>query len=382
MKDQAEHYLKVELDARLNADSEIWRFIQLGSLDGIWYWNLENPADEWMSPEFWRLFGIDPATRKHSPDEWQDIIFPEDLKTATDSFHAHCADPDQPYDQLVRYRHANGSTVWVRCRGLAIRDETGRPIRMLGAHNDMTAAKRAEQRAIEATAVAEAANAEVRTFAYSISHDLKAPVNTLDLLLNEMRHDLGPALKGDAARFMDMSQDTLDRMKVMVESVMNYTQLADMQPEMQDAKLDELLQYSLKNLAADITRADAIIEIGDLPMISCNPDQIMALFQNLIANALKFTQEGRQPRISVYCEQHLNFIEIKVEDNGIGIAQEHLKRIFTLFQRLHSTDEYSGSGLGLALCQKIALNHGGEITVSSVQGEGTCFTVKLARTAV
>ena len=125
------HYLKSELEEQIRTNPAMWDFIQQSSLDGVWYWDLENPENEWMSPEFWRLFGIEPQEKRHDPAEWQDIIFPEDLETALENFHAHCADPNHPYDQIVRYRHVDGSTVWVRCRGLAIRDETGRPIRML-----------------------------------------------------------------------------------------------------------------------------------------------------------------------------------------------------------------------------------------------------------
>ncbi len=150
MTEISKNYLELELEKRMREDSGIWEFLQRGSLDGVWYWDLENPENEWMSPEFWRLLGIDPATKKHDPAEWQDLIFPEDLEVALDNFHKHCEDPDHPYDQIVRYRHADGSTVWVRCRGIALRDDTGKPIRLLGAHNDLTEIKNTERRLHEA----------------------------------------------------------------------------------------------------------------------------------------------------------------------------------------------------------------------------------------
>jgi histidinol-phosphatase (PHP family) len=133
-----ENYLKQELYALMYNDASIFEFIQSGSLDGIWYWDLENIQNEWMSPKFWTTLGYDPNSRNHLASEWQDIIFQEDLKLAIENFEKHCADPNQPYDQIVRYKHRNGSTVWIRCRGLAIRDEKGKAIRMLGAHTDIT----------------------------------------------------------------------------------------------------------------------------------------------------------------------------------------------------------------------------------------------------
>jgi len=138
-------YLKNELYNLINNDTGIFEFIQSGSLDGIWYWDLENPKFEWMSPKFWETLGFNPAEKKHLASEWQDIIFQEDLKLAIENFEKHCADPNHPYDQIVRYKHKNGSTVWIRCRGLAIRDKNGKAIRMLGAHTDITDLKETEK---------------------------------------------------------------------------------------------------------------------------------------------------------------------------------------------------------------------------------------------
>ncbi len=139
------NYLKKELHELVQRDSAIFDFLQNGSLDGIWYWDLEDPENEWMSPQFWTVLGHDPKEKKHLASEWQDLIHPDDLKVALNNFERHCVDPDHPYDQIVRYRHSNGSTVWVRCRGMAIRDESGKPVRMLGAHTDLTRQKETEE---------------------------------------------------------------------------------------------------------------------------------------------------------------------------------------------------------------------------------------------
>jgi diguanylate cyclase (GGDEF)-like protein/PAS domain S-box-containing protein len=138
-------YLKEELDKLVLSDISIFEFIKAGSLDGVWYWDLEHPENEWMSERFWEVMGYGASDKKHLASEWQDMIFPEDLEVAVDNFNKHLANPDHPYDQIVRYRHKDGSTVWVRCRGIAIRDENGKPIRMLGAHNDLTQIMRAKQ---------------------------------------------------------------------------------------------------------------------------------------------------------------------------------------------------------------------------------------------
>lgn len=133
-----DHYLKKELNTLVKEDTRVFDFLEHATLDGLWYWNLQNPEDEWMNNDFWTLLGYDPYEKKHLTSEWQDMIFPDDLELAMDNFNKHIADPNHPYDQIVRYYHKNGSIIWLRCRGMAIRDESGTAIRMLGAHNDIT----------------------------------------------------------------------------------------------------------------------------------------------------------------------------------------------------------------------------------------------------
>jgi len=139
-------YLEAELYQRVRDDPAIFDFLQDGSLDGLWYWDLDNPEHEWLSPRLKEVFGYADEDIPNTSAWWQANIFPEDLKIALDNYTQHLSDPHHRYDQIVRYRHRDGSTVWVRCRGIAIRDATGRPIRMLGAHTDVTPIKKVEER--------------------------------------------------------------------------------------------------------------------------------------------------------------------------------------------------------------------------------------------
>lgn len=140
-----EHYLKKELYEKINKDSTIFDFLEKNSLDGVWYWDLENSQNEWMSPKFWEVLGYEANEKEHLVSQWQELIFDDDLKKATENFKKHYSDMTHPYDQIVRYKHKNGHTVWIRCRGNIIRDEDGKPIRMIGIHNDITTQKIAEE---------------------------------------------------------------------------------------------------------------------------------------------------------------------------------------------------------------------------------------------
>lgn len=377
--DPSIHYLQQELETLLQTNMTMWRFLQAGSLDGIWYWDLENPNEEWMSPEVWQLLGIDPATKSHSPSEWQDLIFAEDLAVAVANFEKHCADPNHPYDQIVRYRHASGSTVWVRCRGIAIRDENGKPIRMLGAHNDLTAVKEAEQQAASGKIKAEAANDELKSFAYSVSHDMKSPANTLQLILSELQMHLQEQNDRDGLELTEFALQSIERMRDLIENVLDYTRVVGQKPTFETVDLTMVVHETLDSLTSAIDTVGGRVSVGELPAIRANAMQMKLLFQNLISNGLKFRRPGVAPELTV--DSIRNPVDggviITIRDNGIGIAPEHHERIFTMFERLHQKEDYEGSGLGLPLCRRIVINHGGKILIESEPGQGTAFMIEL-----
>ena len=142
--DSTKNYLEKELYELIKKDESIFHFMQDSALDGLWFWDLENPENEWMNRKFWITLGYDPEEMPHTSASWQSIINQEDLQLAIINFELHCKDPSHPYDQIVRYEHKLGHTVWIHCRGLVIRDKNGKPFRMLGAHTDVTNLKKAE----------------------------------------------------------------------------------------------------------------------------------------------------------------------------------------------------------------------------------------------
>ncbi len=142
---EQENYLKKELYALIKEDSTLFDFLQEAALDGLWFWDLTQPENEWMNPKFWITLGYDPNKMPHKASSWQDIINQEDLKDVYANFAKHSQDPSFPYDQVVRYRHKLGHTVWIRCRGIIIRDNNGKPQKMLGAHTDITEIKKKEE---------------------------------------------------------------------------------------------------------------------------------------------------------------------------------------------------------------------------------------------
>lgn len=139
------HYLQKELYELLQTDEKIFQFIQNTSLDGVWYWDLENPEIEWMSENFWTTLGYNPDEMPHKVEAWKDIVNEEDMANVEKAIHTHFSTPGSVFDEIIRYKHKTGHTVWIRCKGMAIRNDDGKPLRMLGTHSDITGQVRKEK---------------------------------------------------------------------------------------------------------------------------------------------------------------------------------------------------------------------------------------------
>jgi len=224
------------------------------------------------------------------------------------------------------------------------------------------------------------ANEELRVFAYATSHDLKAPTNTMRLLLSGLAEELTPDVDSETAEMLQDMNTTVTRMGILIEDVLGYTGAIGSDFACEEIALDHVLNGVLEDLRADIAASGAEIERRPLPRVTANPGQMRQLLQNLLSNALKFRTEGVRPRVTVSAAAApAGMAAIRVCDNGIGIAPEYHGTIFRLFGRLHDREQFPGTGLGLAICQRIARNHGGGITVDSDVGRGSCFTVTMRK---
>lgn len=220
---------------------------------------------------------------------------------------------------------------------------------------------------------------EQEEFTYAISHDLKSPTNTMQLLQAELEEALDEHADEEARILLEHMNETASRMGELVDGVLGYTQLAGEEIETEPVSLREIVDGVMRDSKGYIKSYRAHITISELPMLLGNALQLRVLFQNLICNALKFRNAEVDPEIAIFAEpaDESSKIKICVQDNGIGISKENHDRVFKLFQRLNLTEEYPGTGLGLALCKRIVANHGGTIGIRSEEGEGATFMVSL-----
>lgn len=219
-------------------------------------------------------------------------------------------------------------------------------------------------------------NQEQARFTYAISHDLKSPVNTVAMMLNLLESE---SLAPEAQELIDAARATTARMGMMIHDILDYSRLVGQEPQFETVDLDALARDVVEDLGAAIVETKARITISDLPHILGIAAQLRSLFQNLISNAIKFHTPGTVPQIHIKAAPAPQdcAAEITFSDNGIGIDKDYHDRIFALFQRLHTFEEYTGSGIGLTLCQRIVGYHRGDIRVRSAKGEGSHFIVRL-----
>lgn len=219
-------------------------------------------------------------------------------------------------------------------------------------------------------------NSEQAQFTYAISHDLKSPVNTVAMMLDLLE---GEPMTADARELVDAARLTTTRMAALIGDVLGYSALIGQSCTFEEVALATICAEALADLAPEIAAARARITVSDLPRVRGVPSQLRSLFHSLVSNALKFHTPDQpcQLMISALPAPKGCAVELHFKDNGIGIDSAFHERIFALFQRLHTYEEFPGSGVGLTLCQRIAGYHRGAISVRSRAGEGSCFIVRL-----
>lgn len=239
--------------------------------------------------------------------------------------------------------------------------------------------EQSQQQLDQKIAELQASNEELREFAYAASHDLKAPANTLSLWLQDFERESGDALSVDQREDLEHAKDILKRMRSLVDDILCYARVVNRGEEISEViDLKAVFQAAAKGLDADVAQTKAEITINDMPSFTGYPAMITVLAHNLLSNAIKFRSPDRPLKIEVngwredYAQPRCI---LSVKDNGIGISADHHQRIFKLFKKLHRPEDYEGTGLGLALCRRLAVTHGGTIDVISEEGRGAEFRV-------
>ena len=284
------------------------------------------------------------------------------------------------YDLEKRYVRKDGTTFWAKTWVSLMERSEGEVVRVAIVEN-IDRRKKAEQKLEEKNKELMEINQELEHFAYVASHDLQEPLRTVASFIQILEKKYSHLLDEDGQQFMGFVVDGAKRMQALIRELLEYSRINRFNTDYERVDLNEVLQMVNRALKEKIDSTDAVILAENLPSIQGNKIQLTQIFQNLIDNAIKFKGE-EAPEIIISVEELPGKWEIQVRDNGIGISQEYFQRIFIIFQRLHTHEEYSGTGIGLALCKKIIERHGGEIWLDSAPGGGTTFTFTIAKNLI
>jgi len=309
-----------------------------------------------------------------------------------------------PWEGELLQRTHDGKAICVFSRWVVQMGEAGEPRAILEISRDITARKQSEQELAlhrqhleelvenrtKALAAANTAlqtqaydltrsNKDLEQFAYVASHDLQEPLRMVTSFMALLKARHGEQLPADALQYVDFAVDGALRMKDLIDGLLAYSRIGTHGGGLESVDMNAVIERARHNLRQSLHEAGAEISIEPLPTIHADPLQMLQLFQNLLGNAIKFHSPGRAPHVWITAEGHAREWVIRIRDNGIGIDPKYAPRVFTIFKRLHTREEYPGNGIGLAICKRIVDRHRGRIWLESTHGEGTTFLVSLPR---
>ncbi len=242
---------------------------------------------------------------------------------------------------------------------------------------DIRQRKRAEEDLRAFTLRLQQSNRELEDFAYVASHDLQEPLRKIQAFGDRLREKAGPELNAEGRDYIDRMQSAARRMQTLIDDLLTFARVTTKAKPFVAVDLKQVVDEAAHDLEARVLETGGQVMVGDLPVIEADPVQMRQLFLNLIGNALKFHRPSVPPKVEVRGTNIDGHCEIRVSDNGIGFDEKYADRIFAMFERLHGRNDYQGTGIGLAICRKIAERHSGEIVASSRPGEGSTFVVTL-----
>ncbi len=342
--------------------------------------NFEYVNQEWIAYAGW---GLGSETGQYLPREpWKNLLHSEDRDEYLRRWNASL-ETGKTFESQVRLRRASdGSYRWFLCRSVAARDRNGKIVRWLGGCTDVQQQMEAATQLKLANEALQRSNADLEQFAYAASHDLQEPLRMVSIYSQLLQEEYGEALGGQASSYIQFAVNGATRMSNLLRALLAYSRVANGSSQYpRNAQADAAVSSALLNLSTMAEDANASIEVGSLPAVRVAEIHLVQLFQNLIGNAIKYRKEeyprGERPTIRIEAKRQANgWWLFSVADNGIGIEPEYLTQIFGIFKRLHG-QSFEGTGIGLALCQKIVERTGGRIWAESEPGKGSTFLFTL-----
>ncbi len=365
----------------IRLSNEKYNLVAKATNDSIWELNIITNAITRTGDGFKTLFGYDNESGIDSDPAFSQLVHPEDMAHAKESMLAVFNNPDAFYwGKEYRLLKANGEYAHVYDKGYIIRDENGKAIRMIGATQDITKLKENEihLRKLNQSLQTQAkdlaySNAELEQFAYVASHDLQEPLRMVTSFLTLVENQYGDAIDEKGKKYIHFAVDGAKRMRQIIIDLLQISRVGQSEGSLEPVDLNELVKEITVIFQKQIKEKKAFINVAELPVIHAYKPSIEQVFQNLIGNAIKYKRKNIPAQITISATVVKEYWQFSVTDNGIGIEEEYFDKIFVIFQRLHLKNEFSGTGIGLAITKKIIENLGGKIWLQSQPGKGSTF---------
>jgi light-regulated signal transduction histidine kinase (bacteriophytochrome) len=276
------------------------------------------------------------------------------------------------------YIRKDGSRVPVEITAFLVRDTEDKPQGLAAFAKDVTERRQAQESLQQTIADLQRSNTELEEFAYVASHDLQEPLRAVGGCVQVLQRRYGDKLDNRADELIAHAVEGASRMQNLINDLLAYSRVGTRGKPFESVDCNRVVADVLRSLQVGIRESDAEVHVEELPTVEADAGQLTQLFQNLIANAIKF--RGQEvPRIEIDARRSDDGWLFAVRDNGIGIESQYFERVFVMFQRLHTRTEYSGTGIGLAICKKIVERHGGRIWIESAPNRGTTFYFTIVR---
>lgn len=367
---------KVEEELRLS--NERYNMVAKATNDAVYEWDIVNKVTYW-GEGYETLFGHKRTSDKMSAGSWLANLHPDEKEELLKRTNEALENKETSLTRELRFRCADDSYKTVFDKLMILYNSAGQPIKVLGAIQDITerkqnelAVKELNQQLNKRAEELAASNAELEQFAYVASHDLQEPLRMVSSFLQLLQKKYNDQLDSTATQYITYAVDGADRMKQLIMDLLEYSRVGTNQDKRVKADIGEIVSHVLDIFADKITDTNAVINVQPMPSIKINKTQITQLIQNLVGNALKYNT-SLVPEVEIGCEEKTDAWQFSIKDNGIGIDPKFYEKIFIIFQRLHNKNQFSGTGIGLAICKKIVERHGGTIWIQSAAGKGSTF---------
>ena len=382
-----------DIDERKKTEAEIllsnerYGIAAKATNDSIWDWDLVKNEVVRPGKTLESLLGYENIPPEEVDNFWKQHVQKEDWERLTSHRNSLLEDPSENYwEDEYLFLKANGEYAHIYDRGYIVRDKDGNATRIIGAAVDISKLKeneiqlRAMNEKLEKQAKDLAiSNSELEQFAYIASHDLQEPLRMITSFLTQIEKKYGEVLDEKGKKYIYFAVDGAKRMRQIILDLLEFSRVGRLDENAVEVDLNDIVNDVILLFRKRIKETHAKVVLHKMPVIKSYGSPLRQIFQNLISNAIKYHEKGSIPMITISSEERATHWEFYVEDNGIGIDSNYFNKIFIIFQRLHNKDDFSGTGIGLAIVKKIVESLGGEIWIVSEEGKGSRFYFTIAK---